>query len=101
MNAFLQWLQQAIEEPSLTQQQIFATISVIALLWLIRSVANRMLYRRIEDPHSLYQWRKAVAYVTAIFAFLTFATRLVSFCVHFYRGQEHAGNSDYAFHSCR
>jgi small-conductance mechanosensitive channel len=52
------------------QRQILATLVVLAVFWLIRIIALRTLYRRTKDARALYQWRKAIAYATAILTLL-------------------------------
>jgi small-conductance mechanosensitive channel len=56
VNAFWQWFQQALGTPSPAQRQVYATVVVMD--------------RRVVDARALYQWRKAIAYATAVFAFL-------------------------------
>jgi small-conductance mechanosensitive channel len=70
METFVEWLRQAVESPSESQRQVFATLVVIAAFWTIRFIALRTLYRRVQDTRALYQWRKAIAYATALLTFL-------------------------------
>jgi small-conductance mechanosensitive channel len=70
VNAFWQWFQQALGTPSPAQRQVYATVVVIVFTWVIRRIAHRTLERRVVDAHALYQWRKAITYATAVFAFL-------------------------------
>jgi small-conductance mechanosensitive channel len=68
VQSFLNWVMQVIESP--LRGRILATIAVLTVFWLIRVIAYRMLYRRVQEAKALYQWRKAIAYATAILALL-------------------------------
>jgi len=70
MSSLLDWIQQAVLNPTPFQRQMAATAAVLAIFLLLRWAVLRALYRRFDDARLLYQWRKTVTYVTALLTFL-------------------------------
>ncbi len=70
MSSLLDWIQQAVLNPTPFQRQMAATAAVLAIFLLLRWAVLRALYRRFDDARLLYQWRKTVTYITALLTFL-------------------------------
>jgi small-conductance mechanosensitive channel len=66
VESILNWLVRVTESPQ--KSRLLATVIVFTVFWLIRLIAFRMLYRRVQDTRALYQWRKAIGYATTILA---------------------------------
>lgn len=49
-----------------TQVKILYSIIIIFILWVIRFVFRRLIYRRSEDVKFRYIWRKTLTYVTVL-----------------------------------
>jgi small-conductance mechanosensitive channel len=52
------------------QQRLLSTAAVLLVFWAIRFIALRILYRRVQDTRSLYQWGKTITYVVFLLTFL-------------------------------
>jgi small-conductance mechanosensitive channel len=50
--------------------RLLATLFVVLLFAALRYVALRVVYGRVEDSRSLYQWRKTLTYVTFLLGLL-------------------------------
>ncbi len=51
--------------------RIAQSLVIIAIIWLLRWVALRIVHRQFRrDPRLLYSWRKVVQYVSAIFGII-------------------------------
>lgn len=48
-------------------EHLGVTMFVVAILWLIRLVVLRVVYRRVEDVRERYRWRKATTYAIVFF----------------------------------
>ncbi len=73
MNRLLEWLNQVFVSPSPFVSHVINTLLVIFFFTVVRFLILRILYRSIEESRALYQWRKAVTYVTALLALLVIA----------------------------
>jgi len=51
-----------------TQAQLVASLIGLTVVMALRFVAMRVVNRRVEDPRSLYRWRKGVSYATFVVA---------------------------------
>ncbi len=51
-----------MSSPSDLESRSLATIAALLIFSIIRVLALRMLYRRVEDARALYQWRKTITY---------------------------------------
>ena len=71
MQGFLEWVSEAVQSGSAFQSKVLTTLAVILFFAGLRYVALRVVYRRVEDTKSLYQWRKTLTYVTYLLGFLT------------------------------
>ena len=52
------------------QTKIFTSLIVIIILWLIRIVVIRIVWRKTEDPYSRYRWRKSTIYSVVVIGLL-------------------------------
>lgn len=55
------------------QHKLFASLSLLLFIWLVRKFVIRVVQRKTEDPYIRYRWRKSTAYVTVVIAFLAVA----------------------------
>ncbi len=70
MEPIFEWLKSALSSPYDLESRLLATLAAFLIFSIIRFIALRMLYRRVEDARALYQWRKTITYLTALLAFL-------------------------------
>ncbi len=70
MQNLVDWLQRLLEPGAVVAPRALATAAVILVLALLRWVALRIVYGRIEDTKALYQWRKTLTYASYLFGFL-------------------------------
>ncbi len=59
-----------LRQSPITTYQIIATIAAIFVIWLIRFIAMRMVYRKIKNPALQYKWRKNLTYIAVFIGFL-------------------------------
>lgn len=52
------------------QSRIFSSILIILVIWMIRSILIRIIWRITEDVHVRYRWRKIIGYTSTIFTIL-------------------------------
>jgi small-conductance mechanosensitive channel len=70
MQEILEWARQVTLPGTDTQMRLLGTALVVALFTAFRYFALRIVYRRVEDTRSLYQWRKSLTYATVLLATL-------------------------------
>lgn len=70
MKNLLDWLKNTVDLNPEIQTKILISIIVIIILWFLRKLVLRIVYRKTEKPDVLYQWRKISAYVTSVIAVL-------------------------------
>jgi small-conductance mechanosensitive channel len=70
MDPILEWLGRAVSPPYDLESRLLATLVAFVIFWIVRFLALRTLYRRVEDARALYQWRKTITYITVLLAFL-------------------------------
>jgi len=63
MEQLATWVGTALGVDALTAEHIVATAAVVLVLWLVRWLLLRVVWRRTEDPKALYGWRKATGYI--------------------------------------
>ena len=63
MEQLTSWVVAALGVEELTAQHIVTTAAVVLVLWLVRWLLLRMVWRRTEDPKARYGWRKASGYI--------------------------------------
>jgi small-conductance mechanosensitive channel len=52
------------------QAKIFTSLIVIIILWLIRTIVIRIVWRKTEDPYTRYRWRKSTIYLVVVIGLL-------------------------------
>ena len=70
MNKIAEWVHDFTGLSPDVQSKIFTSLIVIFILWLIRIIVVRILWRKTEDPYVRYRWRKATIYVVVIMGLL-------------------------------
>ncbi len=65
MDAVTTWMESAT-----TQQRIASSLTVIALLWLLRRLVLSVVWRRVSDVRIRYRWRKTASYIAVPLGFL-------------------------------
>lgn len=65
-----EWIQEFTGFNPVVQSQILTSIIVIFILWLIRTIAIRIVMRKTDDPYSRYRWRKSITYVSVVIGLL-------------------------------
>lgn len=68
--AFDVWLQEATGLSEHTLDNLFWSLVVIVVLWLLRAVALRVVNRRTKDVRAQYQGRKTASYVAVALGLL-------------------------------
>lgn len=63
------WFQGLLSSPTSFQQHLIATILVIGGFTLLRFLLLRILYRRVHDSRTIYQWQKTITYTVVILGF--------------------------------
>ena len=56
--------------PPETGTKILATIALLAVLWLLRTLACSVAKRRLDDLRQFYHWRRYIFYAYSILAIL-------------------------------
>jgi len=64
MPNMIEWFKQTLQVGTDLEPRLLATALVILLFLVLRWVALRIVYRRVEDSRALYQWRKTLTYAT-------------------------------------
>jgi small-conductance mechanosensitive channel len=62
LNAVLERVVEAVSTTGV-RQGLFLTAVTIVVLWVLRWGTLRVVHRRVEDPRTIYQWRKVTGYV--------------------------------------
>jgi len=70
MTDLIERLRQILQSATSIESRVLATIGVILLFAVLRYVALRVVYRRIDDSRALYQWRKTLTYAAFLLGFL-------------------------------
>lgn len=64
MDALTKWIEENLGLTPAFQYKIEASLLIILLLWLIRILAGRLVFRKVSDVRNQYRWRKGINYVT-------------------------------------
>lgn len=64
------WIEQATSLSPGTQQSIFLSLIIVAVIMAARALTLRIMRARIDDVRIRYRWRKTITYVSVILAFL-------------------------------
>ena len=65
-----EWLLEQLGWTSEIQAKVFASVSIVALIWIVRWLVLRVVCRHTEDIRNRYRWRKTSAYVAFFLAAL-------------------------------
>jgi small-conductance mechanosensitive channel len=66
MEKLFEFIQNATGISKLLQLKIFLSLSIIVLVFLLRWIILRIVWKKIEDIKSRYYWRKSLTYITFI-----------------------------------
>lgn len=70
MGTLTKIIERSLGIPAHIQVNLFATILVVLLLWLIRLTIIKIVNKRTEDVRTRYIWRKTTTYVVAVVGIL-------------------------------
>ena len=70
MGTLTKIIESSLGIPAHIQVNLFATILVVLLLWLIRLTIIKIVNKRTEDARTRYIWRKTTTYVVAVVGIL-------------------------------
>jgi len=70
MDNITDWFQKFSGLSPETQAKIFTSLIVIIILWLIRIIVIRLVWRKTEDPYTRYHWRKSTIYTVVAIGLL-------------------------------
>jgi small-conductance mechanosensitive channel len=70
MDKINRWIQEFSGLSPEVQAKMFASLIVIILLWLIRTIVVRLVWRKTEDPYARYRWRKSTIYLVVVIGLL-------------------------------
>jgi small-conductance mechanosensitive channel len=70
MQHVIDWLRSAWRSSNDLEARTLATVAVILLFFLLRYIALRIVYRRVDDTRVLYQWRKTLTYTAFVLGLL-------------------------------
>jgi small-conductance mechanosensitive channel len=70
MDKITDWIQELTGLSPQLQGRIFTSLIIIILLWLIRAIVVRIVWRKTEDPYVRYRWRKSTIYAAVVIGLL-------------------------------
>jgi small-conductance mechanosensitive channel len=70
MDKITDWIKEFTGLSPGVQTKIFTSLIVIIILWLIRIIVIRIVWRKTEDPYSRYRWRKSTIYSVVVVGLL-------------------------------
>jgi small-conductance mechanosensitive channel len=70
MSNITDWIKEFSGMSVATQNKILLSVIIIFILWIIRTIAIRLVWKRTEDPHSRYRWQKGTIYISVSIGFL-------------------------------
>jgi small-conductance mechanosensitive channel len=70
MTQVSQWIYQVIGLAPETQIKILSTIIIILILWILRVVVLRIVWKKTEDAQLRYRWRKWLTYILVFLGFI-------------------------------
>jgi len=70
MGTLTKIIESSLGIPAHIQVNLFATILVVLLLWLIRLTIIKIVNKRTEDVRTRYIWRKTTTYIVAVVGIL-------------------------------
>jgi small-conductance mechanosensitive channel len=66
----IEWIEQTIGLTPETQIKLFYSMIGLLVLWLLRFVIYRFVWKRTEDIKNRYFWKKTLTYLTVFFSIL-------------------------------
>jgi small-conductance mechanosensitive channel len=70
MDKITSWIQEFTGLSPEVQAKIYTSLIVIILLWLIRTLVIRIVWRKTEEPYVRYRWRKSTIYSVVVIGLL-------------------------------
>jgi small-conductance mechanosensitive channel len=70
MDRVFELIEASIGMSRATQLKFINTIVIIVILWLLRYILRRIVYRQTDDVKTRYIWIKTITYVTVIFGLI-------------------------------
>jgi small-conductance mechanosensitive channel len=70
LDKIINWIKEFTGLSPEMQAKIFPSLIVIIILWLIRTIVIRIVWRKTEDPYSRYRWRKSTIYSVVVIGLL-------------------------------
>jgi small-conductance mechanosensitive channel len=66
LDSITNWLQKYTGLSPALQTQIFTTLFIIFIVWFIRTIIIRIIWRKTEDAHIRYRWQKSTIYIAFV-----------------------------------
>ena len=66
----IRWLEQTVGIPPRVQEHLLTSALVVAVLWLLRLLVLKLVWKRTNDVRTRYQWQKSSAYTAVGIALL-------------------------------
>jgi small-conductance mechanosensitive channel len=73
MENLIAWIQDITGLNPELQENIFTSFLIILILWILRTITIRIVWRKTENPQIRYRWQKSSVYISVIIAFLLIA----------------------------
>ena len=73
MNSIIRWIEVNLGISPALQNRVIDTVLAIALIWLVKVLAMRLVRRWTDRPQTRYSWRKATTYAASILIILAVA----------------------------
>jgi small-conductance mechanosensitive channel len=70
MESITQWIYNVTGLGIQPQSKILTSVFIIILLWLIRAIFIRVIWKKTESVQQRYRWQKTITYVTVTIGFL-------------------------------
>jgi small-conductance mechanosensitive channel len=70
MDILTQWISDLTGLNVQLQSKIFTSIVIIFILWLIRTIVMRIVWRNTDDVQTRYRWQKTSAYIASLIVIL-------------------------------
>ncbi|MBU1936225.1 mechanosensitive ion channel family protein [bacterium] len=70
MTKIFEWIHSITGLDSPGINRLFASLVIVFLLWLLRAIIVRILWRKSEDSRTRYRWQKGTAYAAFTIGFL-------------------------------
>jgi small-conductance mechanosensitive channel len=70
MDIITQWISDCTGLSAQLQSKIFTSIVVIFVLWFIRTIVMRIVWKKTDDVQTRYRWQKTSAYIASLIVIL-------------------------------